>query len=125
MATDPSDPRYLAFVARDIEDAGAVFAAQAENYNGLMAYDGTECPFGTPRGGNDQIDRMLETVLRLAGEVHVEISQAVGNHGMKLQAAADNYDTAEKATVAHVQSVGQLFAYVEQQPLPASAATPD
>lgn len=62
---------------------------------------------------------MLETVLRLVGEVHLEIAQAIGNHGLKLQGAAENYVKAEEVTAAHIGSVGQLFTVVEQQPLPA------
>lgn len=119
MSSDPSNPQHLAFVAKDITNAGVDFGRQAQIYQGLMPNDGTGCPFGTPRAGNDQIDRMLETVLRLAGEVHVEITQAMGNHGQKLQAAAGNYITAEEITAGHIGSIGQLFTVIEQQPLPA------
>lgn len=106
---------HLRAVVGDIGAAGNLFLDRAADYSEGMPYDGAECPFGCPRGGTELIDRVLENTLRLIGEVHVEIGQAMANHGHKLRLAAEQYASAEEQ--AHA-IIGKVFQAAKEASLP-------
>lgn len=107
-------PDHLQFMVDKIDEAGNVFSAEGAAYRGGMPYDGTKCPFGCPRAGEALIDHMLENALRMIGEVHVEIGQAIQNHGTKLNQAAQHYANAEARLTQHIDD---LFRFAETAPL--------
>jgi hypothetical protein len=106
---------HLQFMVSEIAKAGDTFSREGAAYRGGMPYDGTKCPFGCPRAGEALVDHLLENALRMIGEVHVEIGQAMENHGTKLNLAAEHYATVESRLTAHIDD---LFRYAETSPLP-------
>jgi hypothetical protein len=105
----------LSVVVSDLQDAARTFASEGSEYRSGMPYDGTRVPFGCPRAGTELIDRILENTLRLMGEVHVEIGQAMMNHGYRLEKAAEQYSNTEHQTTT---TIAQVFLAAETTPLP-------
>lgn len=105
----------LQFLVSDIARAADRFTTDGNDYRSGMPYDSTKVPFGCPRGGTELIDRILENTLRLIGEVHVEIGQAMVNHGYKLQKTAEQYAGAEDRSNVNA---AKIFDRAEITPLP-------
>ncbi|MCO5994603.1 DUF6317 family protein [Actinoallomurus rhizosphaericola] len=111
-----SEPKgRLHVVVEDLDAASGEFSKLAGEYSQGMPYDGAQCPFGCPRGGTELFDKILENTLRLIGQVHVEIGQAMGNHGVKLGQAAARYASSEAQALGIIADV---FLAADTAPLP-------
>lgn len=105
----------LAYSVNDIRKAGGVFAREGQDYRSGMPYDGSKCPFGCPSAGTGLLDSLLENTLRMVGEVHVEIGQAMMNHGYRLNQAAQHYANSDAIAHKHIDDV---YATAETKTLP-------
>lgn len=104
----------LAFVVADIAAAGRLFIKESQAYSQGMNGDGAATPFGCPSGGSEEFDQLLQTTLRMIGEVHVQIAQAMENHGSKLSLVAEMYKNTEEQ---NRDNIAQLFHDAETAPL--------
>lgn len=100
-----SESDRLNYFVGDITALGTTFDRESRAYVSGMPMDGAKCPFGCPRAGDALTDRMLETALRMIGEVHLQIGQAMANHGKKLGQAAQRYENAEARNNAIIWDV--------------------
>ncbi|WP_225850199.1 DUF6317 family protein [Streptomyces sp. HPF1205] len=89
--------------------AAHAFAQQATNYESIMPDGG----FGCPRGGDDEIDRIMNLFVIALGNVHSAIANTIENHGWKLQETHDDYHLGESNVVAGILRV----AYEQGYPL--------
>ena len=86
----------MQFEVKLLQSAGLKFQELASDYGQTMKM-GT--PYEVPSSGAEAFDGIVKTVLQLFSEVHTEIADAVNNHGLKLQLAAQNYDEANQTAV--------------------------
>lgn len=110
-----TSPPDVQFVINSIKKASHIFDREGTAYRSGMPQDGTKVPFGCPRGGTALIDHILENTLRMVGQLHTEIGQAIENHGYRLQQAAEHYSAAETQATA---SIDDVFLTAETTPLP-------
>ncbi|HVV19919.1 MAG TPA: DUF6317 family protein [Pseudonocardiaceae bacterium] len=89
--------------------ASDAFAQQATTYESLMPDDG----FGCPRGGDDEIDRIMNLLVIGLGNTHSVIANVMEQHGWKLSEAHENYDNNEHDIVAGILKI----AYQDGHPL--------
>ncbi len=108
-------PDDVQIIVSDIQKAAGIFHSEGSDYLSSMPYDGAKVPFGCPRGGTALIDHILENTLRMIGQLHTEIGQAIENHGFRLQQAAEHYSAAEEQASA---SIDDIFLIAETSPLP-------
>lgn len=99
--SDQSDG-FSAYIG-DLVRAGVEFRTLALDYKNDMPLAG----FERPDGGNGQINGMMDTTLRMVGELHLMISQAMYVHGDKIVEVAERYTNANQVSVHNINTVLQ------------------
>lgn len=78
-------------VLSDLENMAGVFRGESAAFEAIMPADGPSCP----DGGDAGIDAAMRAAVSLLGLLHEQMAAVIGEHGRKLQAAHDNYESTE------------------------------
>jgi len=87
--------------------ASTSFAQQATTYHAIMPGGG----FGCPRGGDDEVDRIMDLVVVGLSGAHDVIANVMETHAWKLREAHDNYNRSDSDAVAGILSVAYEAGY--------------
>jgi hypothetical protein len=87
--------------------ASTSFAQQATTYDAIMPNSG----FGCPRGGDDEIDRIMNLLVVGLSGVHNVIANVMETHAWKLREAHDNYNRSDSDAVAGILAVAYEAGY--------------
>jgi hypothetical protein len=75
----------------DVVKTAWKFQKLSGEYKSLMGISG----FNAASGGDGEFDHVLATTCRMIGELHLVLAQAIYNHGVKLEKAAENFSNAD------------------------------
>ncbi|MFB9834617.1 DUF6317 family protein [Actinoallomurus acaciae] len=86
-----NEPPVLAVSRTAFMETARKFQNLSDDFKGLMPISG----FPALDTGSADLDAALDTFLRMLGELHLVVAQAINNHGVKLGTAADNFSNTE------------------------------
>jgi hypothetical protein len=103
---------------RELISAGKRFQTMAIGYREAMPNAG----FQQADGGNFAINGIMDTTLRMVGELHLMIAQAMHIHGEKIVTVGQRYELADDYVSHNVNNVLQEIVNAEHHPasLPSS-----
>lgn len=93
---------FSAYIS-ELVRSGGQFRTLALDYKNDMPIGG----FERPDGGNGQINGMMDTALRMIGELHLMIAQAMYVHGDKIVEVAERYTDANQYSAHNINVVLQ------------------